>query len=273
MSTPNQPGKAMSSRLMQMKFMKRAAASSPSTPSTPVNGPPTKRSRLSDWSSSATPTQQSEVASPIVDEEEVRRLKALERQAALAGETKWVLSYKDTPPCSDDMSLRVVTAGYATIDSAGNSSHAADDDQEDRRHRPNLLGRRSFGKFNRRIEKQQNPDLSSSSSGSASSASDSEDDEEEDDPTGAQALIRQSRKEASEKARAERKAKGKAAKEESLRLAEKRRSRGINQNEISSISNAGASSIICHECGEKGHTKKACPTRQGQQSRRKRYPV
>ncbi|KAK4997489.1 hypothetical protein LTR66_003097 [Elasticomyces elasticus] len=255
--------------------MKRAAASSPSTPSTPVNGPPTKRSRLSDWSSSATPTQQSEVASPIVDEEEVRRLKALERQAALAGETKWVLSYKDTPPCSDDMSLRVVTAGYATIDSAGNSSHAADDDQEDRRHRPNLLGRRSFGKFNRRIEVRFDESLASNlvSSGSASSASDSEDDEEEDDPTGAQALIRQSRKEASEKARAERKAKGKAAKEESLRLAEKRRSRGINQNEISSISNAGASSIICHECGEKGHTKKACPTRQGQQSRRKRYPV
>jgi hypothetical protein len=105
----------------------------------------------------------------------------------------------------------------------------------------------------------------------------SEGEEDEDDPTAA--LIRQSRKEASEKARADRKAKKHAAQAESQRLAEVRRKKEIKLNRVTSISSAGSGGGAgrgplskplskdspkdgqgaCFSCGEKGHMKRDCP--------------
>ena len=104
-----------------------------------------------------------------------------------------------------------------------------------------------------------------------SSASDDEDgeDDESDDPTGTKALIAQGRRDAGEKARAERKAKRKSDAAEAARLAGARRSNGVNLNKISSISGAGNGSGAsrspglqdrsCHTCGSKGHLKMQCP--------------
>lgn len=134
-----------------------------------------------------------------------------------------------------------------------------------------MPGRKSFGKFNKVIEKQNNPDLSSDSS------SESEDDDEEDeedekatpeDVTGVDALIAQGRKDATARAKAERKAKRKAEKEESQKLAEQRRKKEVNLNRTpTSISNGGGASpfanMTCHRCNEKGHRQADCPEKRG----------
>lgn len=76
--------------------------------------------------------------------EEDRRAEALDRVAAVAGETKWVLS------CADDeeaqrksaRSLRVLMTGYSDID-RGDVEFGAERRQE---------GRRRFGKFQDELE-------------------------------------------------------------------------------------------------------------------------
>lgn len=111
----------------------------------------------------------------------------------------------------------------------------------------------------------QKPQQDSGSSGESSSDSDSESEEdEEDDPTGAKALIKQSRKEAGDRARAERKAQRKVESKEAARLAKTRREKEVNLNKVTSISGSGkpspsAASMTCHNCGKKGHIKAQCP--------------
>ena len=126
-------------------------------------------------------------------------------------------------------------------------------------------------------QKQQDPDASSSDSGSDSASSESEEDEEEsDDPSGAKALITQSRKEAGEKARAERRAQRKADKAEAARMAEERRKKHVKLNQLSSISGGGGAptrspshkDMTCFKCGKKGHGQRECPQSSQQRSRR-----
>lgn len=137
-----------------MKFMQRAAVSQSqrhvSTPSTPDGSePPNKRrktdTRTPDYgraemlatSAAATPVlsdlQRMEVATA---EEEAKRERALERLAADAGETKWVLSTAEKRLENKGMViLSVATAGYGDID------------EEPCGATNTLSGRRRFGKF------------------------------------------------------------------------------------------------------------------------------
>ena len=90
---------------------------------------------------------------------------------------------------------------------------------------------------------------------------------ESDDPTGAKAMIAQSRKDAGDKARAERKAKRKAEKENASRMADERRKKVVRLNKLDSISGGKTTSarspshkdITCFKCGKKGHAKRDCP--------------
>lgn len=271
--------------------MQRAAASSPTTSPSVPSEPSSKRQRLGDGSP-ATPSADAQAVHDALAAEELKRTQALERQAADAGETKWVLSFKDQQPIAAHTPMRIVTAGYSTIDSAGGAHTDTADDDESETMRPGLPGRRSFGKFNRAIEvrlnraitagcvthrkqRQQNPDLSSSSGSDSDSESESDEDDDldyGDDPAGA--LISESRKEAAEKARAERKAKRKAAKAESLRLAAERRSKEVKLNTNGRISTGGRESqgspdITCFQCGQKGHRKQNCPRSNGQRQKKR----
>ena len=104
--------------------MQRAAASSPnSTPSTP-DQPSQKRQRIGD----SLPTNldvdsiadQRAVQAALAAEEAKRQI-ALERQAADAGDTRWVLTFKPdpkTPHIQSKAAIRVVETGFATIDHA-----------------------------------------------------------------------------------------------------------------------------------------------------------
>jgi hypothetical protein len=83
--------------------------------------------------------------------EEAKRQAALEKQAAEAGDTRWVLSFEDqkTVAASSPLALRVIQAGFANIDSFPSETRIAEDDLEGT---PVMVGRRSFGKFNKTLE-------------------------------------------------------------------------------------------------------------------------
>jgi hypothetical protein len=148
----------MSSKLLTMKFMQRAAASSPiSTPSTP-DQPPSKRQRVGDSSpasldiDSLADQRAVQVALAV---EEAKRQIALERQAADAGDTRWVLTFKPdlkTPQIQGKPVVRVVETGFAAIDSAMPVQITPTEGEDVSSDRPLIVGRRSFGKFNRTIE-------------------------------------------------------------------------------------------------------------------------
>ena len=83
--------------------------------------------------------------------EEARKQAALERAAHESGDTRWVLSFEDQPASSSslNLALRVVQTGYANLDAPPNFRAAEKDGEEDK---PMIVGRRSFGKFNKVLE-------------------------------------------------------------------------------------------------------------------------
>ncbi|KAI5250544.1 hypothetical protein E4T42_04953 [Aureobasidium subglaciale] len=254
-------GKNMSSRLLNMKFMQRASASAstPSTPTTPDGTRPSKRQRTE---AAVSPDVRAFQEAAAV--EEAKKNAFIERAAAEAGETKWVLSVSDEKHKKPASSLRIVEAGYGAIDSGAPIPESGDD--EDEGQSAGMAGRRSFGRFNKAVERQHNPDMSSSDSehdSDAESESESEDDEDLDE---AELLLKAERKEAAAKLRSERKAQRKADEAKTKQMAERRRSRDINLNKVGGVSNAAirgkqaaVANMACHTCGQKGHLQKECP--------------
>ncbi|KAL8908345.1 MAG: hypothetical protein Q9207_000873 [Kuettlingeria erythrocarpa] len=251
--------KTMSSRLLTMKFMQRAAASSP--PSISHEGPRSAKRRK-------TSADEASVTSPIpthitdaqafqaaADAKDAKRAAAIERVAAEAGETRWVLSSVDTNRSQADRT-----------DSAQSSGRRVE------------IGRKSFGRFDEMIEvrsrtenveKQlhggETSDTSSSSSGSGRQhgSTYSEDKEKNDTGTDCTNVLRQQtyRDEALQRAKADTKAR-KDEKAEAARLAEHRRSKDPKSNRESFISVGGGArgvaGIGCGFCGQEGHREADC---------------
>ncbi|KAH7042595.1 hypothetical protein B0J12DRAFT_702247 [Macrophomina phaseolina] len=256
---PNTTPKVASSRLLTMKAILTKLPSMPSqiltpssscnvlphSPSTP-SGPPTKRQRTSAASSPATPSDL-EAVNAAIAAEELKRDQALERAAAEAGETRWVLSFREPEKeARQRNALRVVSAGYADLD---NEDDSDDDDEE-----VPQTGRMSFGK---------KPSPAKKDDDSESSEEESSESGEDDDP--AAKMIREARRDAARKKREEKK---KAKTEKAQQLAEERRKKKphVKLNSLTSISNSGSglsntASMQCFECGKKGHAKKDCPNK------------
>lgn len=126
--------------------MQRAANSSPqSTPSTP-DGPPSKRQRLSYGSnaSPATPSSDQRAIQAALAEEELKRSAAVERQAAEAGESRWMLSVKQ--PAIAAPAFRIVQASFADIDSTSSGDDHEEGEYEESPAGKRVAGRMSFGK-------------------------------------------------------------------------------------------------------------------------------
>ncbi|RYP81929.1 hypothetical protein DL769_001773 [Monosporascus sp. CRB-8-3] len=130
MATQTPPPKTMSSRLLTMKFMQRAAATSStaSSPSTPQSEEqPSKRQKVAH--SPATPqsidslVDQAAVKKALAEEER-KRQEALVRHAAESGDARWVLDTKATRMTIGNevqRPLNVVQVGFAQIDSSDNA--------------------------------------------------------------------------------------------------------------------------------------------------------
>ena len=133
--------------------MQRAAAASPTSSPTTPSGPASKKQRLSTGNSPAAPSADAQAIHEALAAEELKRQEAIDRQAANAGETKWVLSYQDQKPKYKQPPMRIVSAGFSSIDSAGpKRATAEDEEEEDGVVGPNYQGRKSFGRFNRTVE-------------------------------------------------------------------------------------------------------------------------
>ncbi|PWY92232.1 hypothetical protein BO70DRAFT_5883 [Aspergillus heteromorphus CBS 117.55] len=105
-SSGAKPEKTMSSRLLTMKFMQRAAATNAAKePSQPASAEESKiatpkRQRLSTGpgeSPIGTPQSDLDAISAALAEEEEKRREALSRQALDSGDTEWVLDYAASP--------------------------------------------------------------------------------------------------------------------------------------------------------------------------------
>lgn len=131
--------------------MQRAAALPTSSAPSLINEP-SKRTKKESHSITSRQnldrlTDQNAVLDALAKEEE-KSLAALDRLATESGDTRWVLNIKEQNHPVSSMSLRVVQAGYAILDSLTSQNTAIDELIEE----PTILGRRSFGKFNRDLE-------------------------------------------------------------------------------------------------------------------------
>ncbi|KAL9099134.1 MAG: hypothetical protein Q9187_009543 [Circinaria calcarea] len=228
-------------------------SSAPLTPSTPTHAPISpfqshshshshasshKRQKLSEPSMPSTPNPDALAIQAALAAEEAKRTEALERQAVQGDETKWVLSLsaseggKVLEGGGGGGEIRTVTMGYEDIDTGMSTGAWRQGGEEggEEPWRPVMIGRRSFGKFNRALER-------SSPNNPGSAEGESEDDE--DDPTGTNALLRASKAEAGQRAKEELKTQRKAAKAEAARLAEKRTSKEVKLKKLRSISGGG----------------------------------
>jgi hypothetical protein len=125
--------------------MQRASASTPTTPTTPDGTRPSKRVKTE-----AAITPDARAFQEAAAAEEAKKNAFIERAAAEAGETKWVLSLSDNKPATAAPALRIVEAGYAAIDSGAPIPESDDDEEEEQS--AGMAGRRSFGKFNKTVE-------------------------------------------------------------------------------------------------------------------------
>lgn len=203
--------------------------------------------------------------------EEAKKQAALERQAAELGDTRWVLNFEDQKKVSG-LALRVVQTGFANLDASPVKIQYVDEDELE--EKPAMVGRRSFGKFNKVVEKQQDPNNEDSEESDSEDDEDSDSSEAEndsDDPTSE--LIRASRQEAVDRAKAERHAKKRAAKVEAEQIAKKRRKNEVNLNGLTSLSGRQErqptvpKDLKCHGCGG-NHFKRDCPNQGRNQNKR-----
>lgn len=86
--------------------------------------------------------------------EEAKRQVALDKLANEAGDTRWVLNFEDQNTVSTKNAIQIEEWGFATLDhQAARGKHFKGRKHEDNPEpAPEVIGRKSFGKFNRVVE-------------------------------------------------------------------------------------------------------------------------
>ena len=248
MASGEKSGKMMSSRLAGMKFMQRAAASSPADSSGERSS---KRQRMSGGGAFDVDRENAQAIEAARMAEEAKRIELLDRQAADAGETKWVV---DIPGATNKGFMTIVNAGYGMID-----GHTRDEDAEERDSqsaRPGMPGRKSYGDFGKQevgypvhhkstrirtlTSEQKKPavkeDDEESNSDSDSNSADSDDFDAEAEMRGRPKVP----SEATEQLRAKRQARKQAERMDLAMMADRRRNKEVKLNKMTGISSGGS---------------------------------
>lgn len=235
------PPRAMSSRLLTMKFMQRAAASSLTSPTSPESHEQSSKRQKVSHSSSTKASVESQVdqqaIQAAIDEGERKRQTALVKHAAELGDARWVLNVQEKIPAQVKKPLNVIQVGLAQIDSSDASGNFIGSSEA--RVQP-------FLRFN--MAKKKVPAAASDADGDTSSDSDSSDasDSSEDGPGRRSYGLGSrtpSRGESSSTSRNGLPKKRSAEKAKAREFANKRRKKELNLNTSSSRSAAGLTSI------------------------------
>ncbi|KAI2639723.1 hypothetical protein GGS26DRAFT_281318 [Hypomontagnella submonticulosa] len=274
MATPT-PTKTMSSRLLTMKFMQRAAAtpsSNPSSPATPnsdkqaskrrkVAHKPAKR----DDADSLAQIDQAVVQAAIAEEER-KRQEALLQHAAELGDARWVLDIPDEFTGSGhtiQTPLNVVRVGFAQIDSQFDPSDPASLDNLESTDTKTSAVRR----YNMDNKKATKPAKSDSDDSSSESDSDYDTSSQDNGPG------RNSYGQRADSIRAAFQSKKSAEQAKAKQFAEKRRKKEVKLNGtkrsstsggLASISSGGGipnrppMKMVCHRCNKPGHKAAEC---------------
>ena len=265
-----------------------AEASSPSTPKTEDDdeGSASKRRKVSHKSAPPTPSTpiyDQKAIQAAIDEEEKKRLVAIEKRAAELGDSHWVLDGASTmlPKSGSCLPLNVVQVGFAQIDYAGtldetSSSHGTVDVSTKARFQFNMKKEKACRIFRTPGAKQlalTNDPQKDKKGDDNDSASDSESGDESEDgevspePRDESDRGRQhagdttpsNKKRTQSSMSARRSEERKKAQE----FAEKRRKKEVKLNNPTSISGGGSQSFQkpsfnCHNCGKPGHKAADC---------------
>ncbi|KAJ5873136.1 hypothetical protein N7455_003679 [Penicillium solitum] len=217
-SPAGKPEKTMSSNLLTMKFMRRAAAAketqSPSSDASPHNS---KRPRLSTEAESPRTSDMDAIAAALAAEEE-KRQQAVARAAAEAGETHWVLDVPATPQSTQQPMVL-----------AADSLDADDDTYSG--------GRRAYGNFKR---KERKPQTTPRKEGNDDDEDDYDEDEDIINPSNPQEVSKMM-----EKARLKAEAKTRA------------NTRQTKLSELTSISGSGRGSLLGAPSSDKKKKRKS----------------
>ncbi|KAI0448941.1 hypothetical protein F5B21DRAFT_78347 [Xylaria acuta] len=273
--------KTMSSRLLTMKFMQRAAASTPSSPSTPPSDDKSnKRRKVSHNAPSQenvdTLVNQAAIQAAIAEEEK-KVESALLKRAEELGDAHWVL---DVPPQAKGHTARtplnVIQVGFAQIDSSdtlGSESDPAGTPHD------SVPAFRRYNMDKKKIAKKTHKNSSGSSSESESD-SDSDSDISSSEETSGRQLFGSNPRSTSTTQSPNRKIpKGNKNTEKlkAMQFTEKRRRKEVKLNKpkggITSISSGGGPSprqsvsFTCFKCGQPGHRAIDCKNPGNRQTR------
>ncbi|KAI5465830.1 hypothetical protein BGZ63DRAFT_450681 [Mariannaea sp. PMI_226] len=271
MSTESPRG--VSSRLLTMKFMQRAAASASSTASSDSDAHSTKKRKLGHSPSEGRVKLNIDQAAiqAAINDQESKRQAALEKH--IGADTHWVLNNDLTSLEASSTAktpLNIVYVGYGDIDS--------DDESGDQEDVP-AQGRTSTRK-SKETSKSQNPKSEKSADGSERS-SDEEDSDVSDDestPRRPRATSNDSPHSQSSRSRSQSRLRNRASQEniKAKEFREKRKKKEVKLSKLTSISAGGGSqfssptsgkSMTCFKCQQVGHRAVDCPRSGGRQKR------
>ncbi|KAL0930827.1 zinc knuckle [Colletotrichum truncatum] len=264
------PSRGVSSRLLTMKFMQRAAATGSPAESSP-DEPSSKRRKFqnSPLTGDFHSFDQTAVQAAL-KQQEAKRLSALEASRAESADTHWVLDgswgksedAKNAPP-------NIVYVGYADIDGAN---------EEDDSDNAQPVGRKKIGNFKGNGAKKPSTEAAPQDESDSSDSSDS--DESSDEGSSSSDMDTPSSKSTSKRieglssggqgrTRVNLKPKKSTESLKAQEFRDKRRKKEVRLNQLSSISGGFSNSpsggkpssfpMNCHNCGKAGHKAVDCP--------------
>ncbi|KAI1363711.1 hypothetical protein F5Y08DRAFT_235297 [Xylaria arbuscula] len=281
MASPGTP-KAMSSRLLTMKFMQRAAASSPSSaPNTPPSEDQSNKRRK--VAHKQTPPQdvdtvvnQAAIRAAIAEEEKKTEA-ALIRRAEELGDARWVLDIPgQTRGRIAPTPLNIVQVGFAEIDSSDTTENDMDTTGTSYETIPAV---RRFNMDKRKVSKKSQDDSSGSGTGSESDSESDSEGSSSEETSGRQSFGSKTRNGSTNQSTTRATLKGKKSSEQvkASQFAEKRRKREVKLNKpkggITSISSGGGPSprqpmnLTCFRCSQPGHRAVDCKKPGSRQAR------